>query len=384
MTQSPASNQPRLEIIGTPHSSNVRLVRMACEEKGVPYDLAADIHHSTPIPDSIHPFGAIPVMRHGAIELGESKAIATYIDRTFGGPRLIPADPVLEAKVEQWVSIVNSILYPVMVRDFVARYDFAREFKSEHRSIKAAFERMKAQFRVLERATASGHLVQGHYTLADMALMALLDYVRHQPHVERLLRTAKNVTAYFERHAARPAFTITAPPPFPARLQRQEVAYASTEAPGTIVIDPQNTYLYYLLPEGRAIRYGIGIGREGFEWAGVETVTRKAVWPDWTPPARMIQRQPYLPQWAPGGPETAIGARALYLGEGLYRIHGTNAPSSIGTRSSAGCFRMRTDDVIDLYGRVDIGTKVVVLPKDQPRRETGVATEGRQNPVAAL
>src|SRR5258707_1216518 len=148
----------------------------------------------------------------------------------------------------------------------------------------------------------------------------------------------------------------------PARFKRQVVDYRTHEAPGTIVIDTPNTYLYLVLGNGRALRYGIGVGREGFTWAGVQTVTRKTEWPDWTPPPEMLERQPYLPRFMAGGPGNPLGARAMYLGGTVYRIHGTNAPETIGGRVSSGCIRMVNEDVMDLYGRVNVGTKVVVLP----------------------
>ena len=150
----------------------------------------------------------------------------------------------------------------------------------------------------------------------------------------------------------------------PARLKRQVVNYATREAPGTIIIDTPNTYLYYVLGGGQAIRYGIGVGREGFTWSGVQTVTKKAEWPDWTPPAEMIARQPYLPRYMAGGPGNPLGARAMYLGGTIYRIHGTNAPHTIGTHVSSGCLRLTNEDVTDLYSRVNVGTKVIVLPMD--------------------
>ena len=149
----------------------------------------------------------------------------------------------------------------------------------------------------------------------------------------------------------------------PERLRRAIVSYNSTAAPGTIVIDTANTTLYYVLGDGRAIRYGVGVGREGFTWSGVETVTRKADWPDWHPPAEMIARQPYLPRFMAGGPGNPLGARAIYLGSSIYRIHGTNDPSTIGKFVSSGCIRLTNDDVTDLASRVSVGTKVVVLPK---------------------
>jgi lipoprotein-anchoring transpeptidase ErfK/SrfK len=147
-----------------------------------------------------------------------------------------------------------------------------------------------------------------------------------------------------------------------ADLRRATVNYPSDEAPGTVVVDTQNTYLYYVLGGGKAIRYGIGVGREGFTWSGVKTVERKSEWPDWTPPPEMIARSPYLPRFMAGGATNPLGARAMYLSGTFYRIHGTNAPSTIGSRATAGCIRMANEDVIDLYDRVRVGAKVVVLP----------------------
>jgi lipoprotein-anchoring transpeptidase ErfK/SrfK len=146
------------------------------------------------------------------------------------------------------------------------------------------------------------------------------------------------------------------------RFKRQVVDYRTTESAGTVIIDTPHTYLYFVLGNGKAIRYGIGVGREGFTWSGTQTVTRKAEWPDWTPPAEMIERQPYLPRFMAGGPTNPLGARAMYLGGTVYRIHGTNAPTTIGSRVSSGCIRLVNDDVIDLYSRVNVGTKVIVLP----------------------
>lgn len=139
------------------------------------------------------------------------------------------------------------------------------------------------------------------------------------------------------------------------------VDYAGGEAPGTIVVDTSARYLYLVEEGGRARRYGVGVGREGFGWRGVQTITRKAEWPDWRPPAEMRQRRPELPTFVAGGPSNPLGARALYLGSTLFRIHGSNEPWTIGTAVSSGCIRMRNDDVIDLYGRVGVGTRVVVI-----------------------
>jgi lipoprotein-anchoring transpeptidase ErfK/SrfK len=151
----------------------------------------------------------------------------------------------------------------------------------------------------------------------------------------------------------------------PARLRRQVVDYRTGEAPGTIIIDTPNTYLYLVLGNGKALRYGIGVGREGFTWSGKESISKKAEWPDWTPPAEMIARQPYLPRFVAGGPGNPLGARAMYLGNTVYRIHGTNDPSTIGHQVSSGCIRLTNEDVIDLYNRVGVGAKVIVLPMHQ-------------------
>jgi lipoprotein-anchoring transpeptidase ErfK/SrfK len=160
----------------------------------------------------------------------------------------------------------------------------------------------------------------------------------------------------------------------PAQLRRTEVALDSREAPGTIIIDTGNTVLYYVLGGGRAIRYGVGVGRQGFTWSGVQSISRKAEWPDWYPPSEMVARQPYLPRFVAGGPGNPLGARAMYLGASEYRIHGTNDPTTIGKFVSSGCIRMTNEDVSDLFSRVDVGTKVVVLPKNAPLEAKGTAT----------
>jgi lipoprotein-anchoring transpeptidase ErfK/SrfK len=165
--------------------------------------------------------------------------------------------------------------------------------------------------------------------------------------------------------AARPSLDEGTAIEMPARLRRQIVSYATREAPGTIIIDTPNTYLYYVLGNGQAIRYGIGVGRDGFTWSGTQSITKKAEWPNWTPPAEMIARQPYLPRFMAGGPGNPLGARAMYLGGTVYRIHGTNAPGTIGTHVSSGCIRLTNEDVSDLYSRVNVGTKVIVLPMDR-------------------
>ena len=153
-----------------------------------------------------------------------------------------------------------------------------------------------------------------------------------------------------------------APTQLPPQFRRQIVAYPSTEPAGTIIIDTPNTYLYLVMGHGQAMRYGVGVGREGFTWTGTEKITKMAQWPDWFPPKEMIERQPYLPRFMAGGPSNPLGARALYLGRTVYRIHGTNQPSTIGSFVSSGCIRLVNEDIEDLYTRVQVGTRVVVLP----------------------
>ena len=141
---------------------------------------------------------------------------------------------------------------------------------------------------------------------------------------------------------------------------RQLVFFRTTEAPGTLIIDTHERFLYLVQGANRALRYGIGVGREGFQWSGLVKIARKAEWPDWTPPPEMIARQPYLPRFMAGGPGNPMGARAMYLGATVYRIHGTNQPETIGEAVSSGCFRLANGDVIDLYSRVEVGAKVII------------------------
>jgi lipoprotein-anchoring transpeptidase ErfK/SrfK len=170
---------------------------------------------------------------------------------------------------------------------------------------------------------------------------------------------------------------VSVPPPLveppkaadgPGAFVRQVVDYASHQMPGTVIIDTKNTFLYFVLNDTQAMRYGIGVGREGFMWSGEQTVARKTEWPDWRPPADMLVRQPYLPRFMAGGPGNPLGARAMYLGETEYRIHGTNKPDTIGKRVSSGCIRLTNEDVVDLYERVKVGAKVIVLPATVARR----------------
>lgn len=166
-----------------------------------------------------------------------------------------------------------------------------------------------------------------------------------------------------------------APTQLAPNLRRQEVAFATKEPPGTLIVDTPNTHLYYVLEGGRAIRYGVRVGRDGFTWTGVQKISRKAEWPDWHPPTEMIDRQPYLPRFMAGGPGNPLGARAMYLGSTVYRIHGTNQPSTIGKFVSSGCIGMLNEDVSDLFDRVKVGTRVVVLPGGPPPGTTTASVQ---------
>jgi lipoprotein-anchoring transpeptidase ErfK/SrfK len=190
--------------------------------------------------------------------------------------------------------------------------------------------------------------------------------------------------AYSQNDPAAPVYQSTPDAdeqPSPA-LQRQVVPYEGNQPAGTIIIDPAHTFLYLTLGDGRALRYGIGVGREGFQWSGTEPIVRKAEWPDWIPPAAMVARQPYLPRWIGGGLGNPLGARALYLGNTDYRIHGTNDPSSIGKHMSSGCIRLLNADITDLYNRVNIGTKVIVLPDNDSRQIGSAQTDVNLPPQA--
>jgi lipoprotein-anchoring transpeptidase ErfK/SrfK len=214
----------------------------------------------------------------------------------------------------------------------------------------------------LRRAAAFGALAIGAAVFSGAASAApvqLFPFIPVQPAPPPMVQSA-------------PSDEQNATAELPARLRRQIVSYSTREAPGTIIIDTPNTYLYYVLAGGQAIRYGIGVGRDGFTWSGVQSITKKAEWPDWTPPPEMIHRQPYLPRQMAGGPGNPLGARAMYLGGTIYRIHGTNAPQTIGTHVSSGCIRLTNQDVTDLYSRVSVGTKVVVLPMER-RADGGTA-----------
>jgi lipoprotein-anchoring transpeptidase ErfK/SrfK len=164
-----------------------------------------------------------------------------------------------------------------------------------------------------------------------------------------------------QQAARQPEMGEPAHPAFDPKFEKQLVDYDGKEGAGTIVVDTPNKFLYLVQGNGRAMRYGIGVGRPGFTWSGVKQISAKKEWPDWTPPAEMLVRRPDLPRHMEGGPQNPLGARAMYLGSSLYRIHGSNEPWTIGTNVSSGCIRMRNEDVIDLYGRVNVGARVIVI-----------------------
>jgi len=156
-------------------------------------------------------------------------------------------------------------------------------------------------------------------------------------------------------------FSQPAEQPRQGAIPRETIAYSGPQGPGTIIISVNERRLYYVLPGGQAMKYGVGVGRPGFEWAGVKTISRKSEWPDWTPPPQMLKRRPDLPRHLPGGIDNPLGARAIYLGSSMYRIHGSNEPETIGAAVSSGCIRMTNADVVDLADRVKVGAKVIVL-----------------------
>ena len=177
-----------------------------------------------------------------------------------------------------------------------------------------------------------------------------------------LAATGASLRAYEYQQIFGLPFAATEDRPLAVAPARELVAYSGRYAPGTIVISATERRLYYIMPGNQAVKYGIGVGRPGFEWIGTRRVAMKREWPSWTPPSKMLRRRPDLPRFMPGGPENPLGARAMYLGGTLYRIHGSNEPQTIGQAVSSGCIRMTNEDVVDLYDRVKVGTRVVVLP----------------------
>lgn len=209
----------KVEIIGVPQSNFVWVVRMVCEEKGVPYDLTPARPHSTEV-DAIHPFGKIPAMRHGDVSLCESKAIATYIDRSFNGPKVIPDDARGAAETEKWISLINTQIDPIMVRQYLLNYVFPKtaDGTPDRTAIHAALPAMQNQINVLDRAVStSGHLAGNGFTLADIDLLPILYYLQKYPEGEAMVNGAKSLTAYFAKHSERPCYKATIPPPIPQR-----------------------------------------------------------------------------------------------------------------------------------------------------------------------
>jgi glutathione S-transferase len=207
----------KLEIIGMPQSTYVRVVRIACREKGVDYTLTPARPHSDEV-DAVHPLGKVPVMRHGDVALCESKAICSYIDRSFDGPALVPADPVKAAEVEQWVSLVNTSIDPVMIREYLLSYIFPKgaDGKPDRQVIDAAVPKMQRQMEILEKAVAkTGYLVGDSFTLADMNLLPILHYIAQTPEGGAMLKASPQLSAYAERHAQRASLAQTVPPPPP-------------------------------------------------------------------------------------------------------------------------------------------------------------------------
>jgi len=209
----------KVEIIGFAPSTYTRVVRMVCEEKGIDYELRPLPPHSPEVA-AVHPFGKIPVMRHGDFSLCESKAIATYLDRAFPGPALMPNDPRLAAVAEQWISLVNSMMDSTMIRNYLFCYIFPKtaDGKPDRAAIEAVAPTVREQIGILDAAVAkTGHLAGDQFTLADINVMPILFYVQQFPEGREALAGAKNLSAYYQRHAARPSFQRTMPPPPPAR-----------------------------------------------------------------------------------------------------------------------------------------------------------------------
>jgi glutathione S-transferase len=212
----------RVEIIGFARSTYVRVVRMACEEKGIAYDLK-EVPPRSPDVFAIHPFGKIPVMRHGDFELCESKAIATYLDRTFPGPALMPDDPRGAALAEQWISLVNGVIDTTLVRTYMFHYIFpkAADGKPDRAGIDAVVPAVRSQIGLLDNAVAkTGHLAGDRFTLADINVMPILYWLRHYPEGADAIAAAKHLAAYYDRHAARQSFRNTMPPPLPPEMSQ--------------------------------------------------------------------------------------------------------------------------------------------------------------------
>jgi glutathione S-transferase len=210
---------PELQIIGAPQSNYVCVVRIACIEKGAPYTLVPAMPHSSEV-DAIHPFGKIPVMRHGEVTLSESRAICYYVDHAFGGPPLAPRDPVKGARTEEWIALVNTTIDPLLVREYLRAHFFpgTPDGSPDRAAIEAALPKMEQHFAVLDRAVAkTGHLVGDTFTLADINLLPILYYMTKMPESSAMLQRSANLRSYFDRHMSRPSAKEATPPPFPGR-----------------------------------------------------------------------------------------------------------------------------------------------------------------------
>jgi lipoprotein-anchoring transpeptidase ErfK/SrfK len=224
------------------------------------------------------------------------------------------------------------------------------------------------QFRAYQRSAPAYGAARGADNLTTGSMYGITASPEGYQSAPRYVEPRGILEGLFASHdpAPAPAYAPArvADPTHPAidpQYERQVVDYNGNEKPGTIIIDSPHFFLYLVMADGKALRYGIGVGRPGFAWSGVKQISAMREWPDWTPPAEMLERRPELPRFMPGGPENPLGARAMYLGSSLYRIHGSNEPWTIGTQVSSGCIRLRNEDVVDLYGRVKVGTKVIVL-----------------------
>jgi lipoprotein-anchoring transpeptidase ErfK/SrfK len=271
-----------------------------------------------------------------------------------GTPAHAQSDPWAEMRVAQsGPQVIHGPRGTRTVRDYernpMGQPDFAGAPPARQPDLGGGF----IEFLFTGRTTSPyhGQLPRQHYVRPQYEMQPQYDYDRRSPYGPMIQARREQPDV-----AARPQTRAIDPQYLP-----QQVAYNGNEKPGTIVIDSSKRFLYLVQENGQAMRYGVGVGRDGFGWSGTKTVTAKKEWPDWRPPEEMIKRQPDLPRYMAGGPSNPLGARAMYLGDSLYRIHGSNEPWTIGQAVSSGCFRMRNEDVIDLYERVKVGTKVVVL-----------------------
>jgi lipoprotein-anchoring transpeptidase ErfK/SrfK len=212
-----------------------------------------------------------------------------------------------------------------------------------------------------ERSNMGGGFIE--FLFSDGDSQAPRGRYQQQPDYQPRYEPRRVLPAYEPQQVMRQQEEAVEPaqPAFDPKFEKQMVAYHGSESPGTIVVDTPNKFLFLVQGDGKALRYGIGVGRPGFTWSGVKQISAKKEWPAWTPPPEMLARRPDLPRHMEGGPQNPLGARAMYLGSSLYRIHGSNEPWTIGTNVSSGCIRMRNEDVIDLYGRVNVGARVVVI-----------------------